>query len=30
MEGKKKIKQNEEPVLQIPKNVIVNFINNRN
>lgn len=29
-EGRKRIKENTEPTVEIPKNVIVNFINNRN
>jgi len=30
MQPRKKVKENTEPTVQIPKNVIVNFINNRN
>ena len=30
MQPWKKVKENTEPTVQIPKNVIVNFINNRN
>lgn len=30
MQPKKKVKPNEEPVVEIPKNVIVHLVNNRN